>query len=208
MFFWLQWLSWWCLVRDRRPMSTASELERQCSFAQVCIPHSCICSCISWSVFRNVLSSFACKVKDLHIDIFSTDRNRLEKVLTWIAIQWQEFLNLLLLGFWAQCLFCPSCHRKPYHHGKEPCVSVQPSGAGEGREGGEGEGDPNSRDPSRASGLDLCPERAAGEAGHWHEARDGEKVCTGPNTVMLISWTVSPGILSLVYDFEWLRFPN
>ena len=62
--------------------------------------------------------------------------------------------------------------REPHHPGEEPRVPLQPPGAGPG---GAGE-DALRRDPRGACGLGLRPERAAGQAGHRHEAGDGPEV--------------------------------
>lgn len=62
--------------------------------------------------------------------------------------------------------------RKPHHHGQEPRVPVQPPGAGAaGARAHALRGD-----AGRARGLGLRPARAAGEAGHRHEAGDGAEV--------------------------------
>lgn len=63
-------------------------------------------------------------------------------------------------------------YREPHHLGEEPCVPLQPPGAGEA---GAGE-DSMCRDTGWACGLGLRSERAARETGHWHETGDGPEV--------------------------------
>ena len=63
-------------------------------------------------------------------------------------------------------------HRKSHHPREEPCVPVQPPSAGSGWEGK----DPLCWNTCWACGLGLCPEGAAGQTGHWHEAGDGTEV--------------------------------
>lgn len=106
---------------------------------------------------------------------------------------------LALHAYFCQCAL-PS-FRQPYHNGKESRVPLQPPRTGQGWKGEN----TICWDTSGTSGLDLCSERASGEAGHRHEAGDGEKVCNPYCSFYLDEF--SKGVSSLIcglYSMSWI----
>lgn len=95
-----------------------------------------------------------------------------------------------LLTLWGCCVPLPSplhpafcllpsalLTRQPDRDGEEPRFPLQPPGAGPAGAGAEPE--PPCREPAGAGRLELCPAGAPGEAGHRHQAGDGEEVRVG-----------------------------
>lgn len=108
--------------------------------------------------------------------------NNIIEPVTWSCLwsEWDVWYILLHSYFWHFCAV--SSFRQPYYHGKEPRVPVQPPRTGESRKGEDAVG----RNPRGARGLDLRSARASGEAGDWHEAGDGEKVCQSSSVLLNI----------------------